>query len=97
MTAAANGVTYEQYMATPGWTDQMLIDQGLATAAPAVPAAVLTPEELNTVLVAEFNRLGDRAPIDAVLKEIGVTGVSELPPDKYQILIDKVRAIVRAA
>ena len=30
MTAAANGVTYEQYMATPGWTDQMLIDQGLA-------------------------------------------------------------------
>ena len=30
MTAAANGVTYEQYMATPGWTDQMLLDQGLA-------------------------------------------------------------------
>jgi len=30
MTAAANGVTYEQYMATAGWTDQMLIDQGLA-------------------------------------------------------------------
>jgi hypothetical protein len=30
MTAAANGVTYEAYMATPGWTDQMLLDQGLA-------------------------------------------------------------------
>lgn len=30
MTAAANGVTYEQYMATPGWTDEMLIAQGLA-------------------------------------------------------------------
>ena len=31
MTPLANGVTYEQYMQTPGWTDQMLIDQGLAT------------------------------------------------------------------
>lgn len=30
MTAKANGVTYEQYMATPGWTDEMLIEQGLA-------------------------------------------------------------------
>ena len=30
MTAAANGVTYEAYMATPGWTDEMLIAQGLA-------------------------------------------------------------------
>ena len=30
MTAAAAGVTYEQYMATPGWTDEMLIAQGLA-------------------------------------------------------------------
>jgi len=30
MTAAANGVTLEQYLATPGWTEQMLIDQGLA-------------------------------------------------------------------
>ena len=29
MTEKANGVTYEQYMATPGWTDQMLLDQGL--------------------------------------------------------------------
>lgn len=30
MTAAANGITYEQYMATPGWTDELLIAQGLA-------------------------------------------------------------------
>jgi len=30
MTAAANGVTYETYMATPGWTDELLIAQGLA-------------------------------------------------------------------
>jgi len=30
MTAAANGVTLEAYLATPGWTEQMLIDQGLA-------------------------------------------------------------------
>lgn len=30
MTAKAAGVTYEQYMATPGWTDELLIAQGLA-------------------------------------------------------------------
>lgn len=30
MTAAANGVTLEQYLATPGWTEEMLIQQGLA-------------------------------------------------------------------
>ena len=30
MTAKANGVTYEAYMATPGWTDDMLVAQGLA-------------------------------------------------------------------
>lgn len=30
MTAKANGVTLEQYLATPGWNEQMLIDQGLA-------------------------------------------------------------------
>ena len=30
MTAAANGVTLEAYLATPGWTEQMLLDQGLA-------------------------------------------------------------------
>ena len=30
MTAKANGVTLEAYLATPGWTEQMLLDQGLA-------------------------------------------------------------------
>ena len=30
MTAAANGVSYEQYMTTPGWTDELLIANGLA-------------------------------------------------------------------
>jgi len=30
MTAAANGVTYEAYMAKGAWTDEMLIAQGLA-------------------------------------------------------------------
>jgi hypothetical protein len=30
MTAKAAGVTLEQYLATPGWTEQMLLDQGLA-------------------------------------------------------------------
>ena len=30
MTALAQGVTLEAYLATPGWTEQMLLDQGLA-------------------------------------------------------------------
>jgi hypothetical protein len=30
MTAKAAGVTYEQYIATPGWTDELLISEGLA-------------------------------------------------------------------
>jgi len=30
MTEKAAGVTYEQYKATPGWTDELLIEQGLA-------------------------------------------------------------------
>jgi len=30
MTEKANGVTYEQYMATQGWSDELLIEQGLA-------------------------------------------------------------------
>lgn len=30
MTAAAKGVTLEQYLATPGWTEELLIEQGLA-------------------------------------------------------------------
>ena len=30
VTAAAGGATLEAYLATPGWTEQMLIDQGLA-------------------------------------------------------------------
>ena len=46
MTTKANGVTLEAYLATPGWTEEMLIEQGLATrpvAAPAAPAAPVPP------------------------------------------------------
>ena len=30
MTALANGVTLESYLATPGWTEELLIEKGLA-------------------------------------------------------------------
>ena len=30
MTAAAEGVTLAEYLATPGWTEELLIEQGLA-------------------------------------------------------------------
>jgi len=47
MTDKAAGVTLEAYLATPGWTEQMLLDQGLATRpvapAPSAPAAAPAP------------------------------------------------------
>lgn len=46
MTAKANGVTLEAYLATPGWTEEMLIEQGLAERVapqPAAPAPAPTP------------------------------------------------------
>jgi hypothetical protein len=43
MTAAANGVTLEQYLATPGWTEQMLIDQGLALRPQPMAPAPMAP------------------------------------------------------
>lgn len=96
MTAAANGATYQQYK-DAGWTDEQMIQQGIATApvvAPPAPAPnVMTPEALNNILVEEFNRIGDRAPIDNMFKELGFTGASDLPADKYQALIDKVKLI----
>jgi uncharacterized protein YcnI len=49
MTAAANGVSLEQYLATPGWTEQMLLDQGLAIRAvtPPVPVPMPVPPAPN--------------------------------------------------
>lgn len=68
-----------------------------APAQPAAPAAApvtaLTAEEMNAALVAEFNRIGDRAPIDAVMQGMGITGVAELPAEKQQELLTAVRAI----
>lgn len=38
MTEKANGLTREQYLATPGWTDELLIQQGMM-----LPPAGVTP------------------------------------------------------
>jgi len=64
-----------------------------APPAPEKPDAIITPEELNAALVEEFNRLGNREGIDAELKKLGVTGVSDLPANQYQTLIDAVKAL----
>ena len=53
----------------------------------------MTAEELNAALVAEFNRLQDRAPIDAVMKELGVASIHDLKPEQYDTLLTKVRAL----
>ena len=62
------------------------------TAAPPLPQ--LSLEELNTALMAEYGRLGnDRAPIDAALKLEGITGVSELAPEKYTSFLEGIQAL----
>ena len=52
---------------------------------------------MNTVLVTEFKRIGDRAPIDAAMTALGVTSVTELPAEKQQELIAAVKAIPAAS
>ena len=97
--------SFAEKAAEAGLTDAVGSIEQTRTAAPApapAPApqqeaaaapAPMTPEALNAALVAEFNRLGDRTPIDNVLKEMGVTGVTELPAERYQELLNKVKAI----
>lgn len=60
----------------------------------APPAPSMTAEELNTAIVVEFQRLGGREKIDAEIQKFGVTGISELPADKYQELLDNVKRLV---
>lgn len=67
-----------------------------APAAPAAPAA-MTPEQMNAMLVSEFKRIGDRAPIDAAMQELGVTSVANLSAEQQQALVAKVQAIPGAA
>jgi 2-oxoglutarate dehydrogenase E2 component (dihydrolipoamide succinyltransferase) len=80
-----------------------------AAAAPAAPAApapaaaaaaapvLLTDAEMNTELVNEFKRIGDRTLIDAEMTGLGVTGVTGLTAEVQQELLTKVRAIVAPA
>jgi len=66
-----------------------------APQAPAAPAATpaMTPEELNNALVVEFQRLGGRDAIDAVIREFGAATITDLPAEQYQPLLAKVQAI----
>jgi len=61
------------------------------------PVVTLSPEEMNNLLVSEFKRIGDRAPIDAAMSTLGVISVTDLPADKQQSLIAAVAAIPSAA
>lgn len=63
-----------------------------AKAPPAPPAAVMTAVELNDVLVAEYKRLGDRAPIDVALQALGAASVNDLDPSQYAALVTAVKA-----
>lgn len=65
-----------------------------APQAPAPAVATMTVEQLNGHLVQEFARLGNnREPIDNALRELGAANVTELAPEHYQTLLDKVRAL----
>ena len=52
---------------------------------------------MNTLLVSEFKRIGDRTPIDAAMSALGVISVTDLPADKQQTLLAAVAAIPSAA
>lgn len=53
-----------------------------------------TKEELNAELVKEFQRLGDRGPIDTVLREkFNTTSITTLDPSQYDDLLAAVRAL----
>jgi len=61
--------------------------------AAAAPVVTMTPTELNDALVVEYHRLGGNR--DAIVEEMakfGVTSVNDLPVDKYQPLLDAVKA-----
>jgi hypothetical protein len=67
----------------------------VATPTPPAPTAVvMTPEELNAALGVEFGRLGGREPIDKVMAEMGVASITDLQPEQYSVLMEKVRAVV---
>ena len=57
------------------------------------PAPTLSPSEMNAKLVAEVNRLGSREPIDNVLKEFGALKITDLKPEQYQEVLDKVATV----
>ena len=73
-------------------------EQPVAEAPPAPPvtnepAPTLSPSEMNAKLVAEVTRLGGREPIDNVLKEFGALKITDLKPEQYQEVLDKVATV----
>jgi len=87
----------EQRTGGNGETEAAAPDQPAAApaqpaAAPAQPAAApMSAEELNAALVAEYNRLGSRDPIDEVLQSFGVKAIGELEPEKYSQVVEAVK------
>lgn len=62
-------------------------------APPEQAGPAMTAEELNAAVVIEFQRLGTREPIDKVLTEMGATGISTLPAERYAEFLDKVKVL----
>ena len=62
------------------------------TVAPA-PVTVMSAEEMNAALVAEFKRLGGREQIDATLTSFGITSVNDCPAEKQQEVLTAIRAL----
>lgn len=57
------------------------------------PPPAMTPEELNAALGVEFGRLGGREPIDAAMRDMGVSSIHDLQPEQFTVLLDKVKAL----
>lgn len=63
-----------------------------APVAPA-PVALMTAEELNAALVAEVGRLGSPDGISNTIRELGYSGIRDMPASLYQELLNRVKAL----
>ena len=82
---------------TPAPTTPPPVSTPAATAQVTPPPAVMTPEDLNKALVAEFQRLGSREPIDAVMRAapFNAQSITDLSVEQYAPLIAAVKAVAK--
>lgn len=83
--------------ATLAPTTQPTISSLAVAASVPTPSVVMTPEQLNEALVAEFQRLGSREPIDTVMRAapFNAQSITDLSAEQYAPLIAAVQAVAK--